>query len=55
MKLSDKDEIKAKTLNKLQSITTVIGLCSEGKKPSEKLLKIASRDLKKLTELAKNF
>jgi len=51
MKLSKKDETKAKILNKLQSINTLLEQWEQEKKPSLRLLRIAKRDLEKALAL----
>jgi hypothetical protein len=54
-KLSKSNKIQAELLNKLQCITTFVDLSLEGKQPSEKLLRIARRDLKKLERLIRGL
>lgn len=55
MELSKSNKIQAEMLNKLQSITTFVDLRLEGKRSSEKLLRIARRDLKKLERLIRGL
>jgi len=55
MRLSKQDKTKAEIANKLQSTHTLLELWQKGEVPSEKLLKITKKDLKKAIGLIENL